>query len=156
MKDIDTIAVELKKLQSASVPIIFRPLHEAEGGWFWWGAKGPEPAKKLWDILYDRLTNKHKLNNLIWEWNSVATSWYPGNSKVDLVSADTYNQGDHGVSKPFLISGQESHAFLPIFSLNMRKDLQLIMLNSLYPPHTTVYSPSRTTPRSSPQQKSDL
>lgn len=98
MKDIDTIAVELKKLQSASVPVIFRPLHEAEGGWFWWGAKGPEQAKKLWDILYDRLTNKHKLNNMIWEWNSVASSWYPGNDKVDLVSADTYSQGDHGVS----------------------------------------------------------
>lgn len=106
MNDIDTIAVELKKLQSASVPVIFRPLHEAEGAWFWWGAKGPEPAKKLWDILYDRLTNKHKLNNLIWEWNSVAASWYPGNDKVDMVSADTYSQGDHGVSSLFTISRQ--------------------------------------------------
>ncbi|KAL1599919.1 hypothetical protein SLS60_007724 [Paraconiothyrium brasiliense] len=96
IKDIDTIAVELKKLQAAAVPIIFRPLHEAEGAWFWWGAKGPDPAKKLWNILYDRLTNYHKLNNLIWEWNSVAAAWYPGNDKVDLVSADTYNQGDHG------------------------------------------------------------
>jgi mannan endo-1,4-beta-mannosidase len=35
MKDIDTIAVQLKKLQDAGVPVLFRPLHEAEGGWFW-------------------------------------------------------------------------------------------------------------------------
>ena len=50
IKDIDTIAVQLKKLQSAGVPILFRALHEAEGGWFWWGAQGPEPAKKLYRI----------------------------------------------------------------------------------------------------------
>ncbi|KAH7110882.1 mannan endo-1,4-beta-mannosidase-like protein [Dendryphion nanum] len=96
IKDIDTIAVQLKKLQSAGVPVLFRPLHEAEGGWFWWGAKGPEPAKKLYRILYNRLTNHHKINNLIWVWNSVAPAWYPGNDVVDIVSADTYSQGDHG------------------------------------------------------------
>ncbi|KAF2464192.1 mannan endo-1,4-beta-mannosidase-like protein [Lindgomyces ingoldianus] len=96
LKDIDTIAVQLKKLQNASVPVIWRPLHEAEGGWFWWGAKGPEPAKKLWGIMYDRLTKRHGLNNLIWEWNSIKQSWYPGSETVDIVSADTYTQGDHG------------------------------------------------------------
>ena len=96
IKDIDTIAIELKKLEDAGVPVLFRPLHEAEGGWFWWGAKGPEPVKKLWRILYERLTNHHKINNLIWVWNSVAPAWYPGNDVVDIVSADTYSQGDHG------------------------------------------------------------
>jgi mannan endo-1,4-beta-mannosidase len=45
MHDIDTIAVQLKKLQDAGVPVLWRPLHEAEGGWFWWGAKGAEPCK---------------------------------------------------------------------------------------------------------------
>ncbi|PVI04682.1 glycoside hydrolase family 26 protein [Periconia macrospinosa] len=96
IKDIDTIAVQLKKLQDAGVPVLWRPLHEAEGGWFWWGAKGPEPTKKLWDILYERLTVHHELKNLLWVWNSVAADWYPGNDKVDIVSADTYAQGDHG------------------------------------------------------------
>ncbi|KAH7072465.1 mannan endo-1,4-beta-mannosidase-like protein [Paraphoma chrysanthemicola] len=96
IKDIDTIAVQLKKLSNAGTPILWRPLHEAEGGWFWWGAKGPEPCKKLYRLLYDRLTNYHKLNNLIWIWNSVNPSWYPGNDVVDIVSADTYAEGDHG------------------------------------------------------------
>jgi mannan endo-1,4-beta-mannosidase len=96
--DIDTIAVQLKKLQTAKVPVLFRPLHEAEGKWFWWGAQGPEPAKKLYRIVYDRLTTYHKINNLVWVWNSVAPTWYPGNDVVDIVSADTYAQGDHGAS----------------------------------------------------------
>lgn len=96
IKDIDTIAVQLKKLQAAGVPILFRPLHEAEGGWFWWGAQGPEPAKKLWGIVYDRLTNHHKVNNLIWIWNSVKPEWYPNPATIDIVSADIYAQGDHG------------------------------------------------------------
>lgn len=46
MKDIDTIAVQLKKLQDAGIPVLWRPLHEAEGGWFWWGAKGPEACRQ--------------------------------------------------------------------------------------------------------------
>lgn len=98
IKDIDTIAVQLKKLESAHVPVLFRPLHEAEGGWFWWGAKGPEPAKKLYRIVYERLTEYHKISNLVWVWNSVAKDWYPGDDVVDIVSADTYAEGDHGVS----------------------------------------------------------
>jgi mannan endo-1,4-beta-mannosidase len=98
VRDIDAIAVQLKRLQDAGVPVLFRPLHEAEGGWFWWGAKGPEPAKKLWGLLYDRLTNYHKINNLLWVWNSIAPEWYPGDEAVDILSADVYAQGN-GVSR---------------------------------------------------------
>lgn len=96
LADIDVIAGQLKRLNDAHVPVLFRPLHEAEGGWFWWGAKGPEPAKALYRILYDRLVNKHELNNLIWVWNSVQPEWYPGDDVVDIVSVDSYpTPGDH-------------------------------------------------------------
>jgi mannan endo-1,4-beta-mannosidase len=103
LNDIDTIAIQLKKLQKANIPILFRPLHEAEGGWFWWGAKGPEPAKKLYILLYDRLTNYHKINNLIWVWNSVSPEWYPGDKYVDIISYDSYpSAGDYlPVSIPY-------------------------------------------------------
>jgi mannan endo-1,4-beta-mannosidase len=97
IRDIDAIAVQLKRLQSAGVPVLFRPLHEAEGGWFWWGAKGAAPAKKLWALVYDRLTTYHKINNLIWVWNSLLPEWYPGDATVDILSADVYAQGN-GVS----------------------------------------------------------
>lgn len=96
LHDIDTIAAQLKKLQQANIPVLWRPLHEAEGKWFWWGAQGAAPAIKLWRILYDRLTHYHGLNNLLWVWNSVDPTWYPGSDVVDIVSADTYAQGDHG------------------------------------------------------------
>lgn len=90
LRDIDAIAVELKKLAKADRPILWRPLHEAEGGWFWWGAKGPEPLKILWRVLYNRLTNFHQIHNLIWVFNSVKPEWYPGDDVVDIVSVDAY------------------------------------------------------------------
>lgn len=96
IRDIDAIAVQLKRLQDHNIPVLWRPLHEAEGGWFWWGAKGPEPAKKLYRLMYQRLTDLHQLNNLIWVWNFVKEEWYPGDDMVDIVSIDVYNPaGDH-------------------------------------------------------------
>jgi len=90
IRDMDVIAEELKRLQEADVPVLWRPLHEAEGGWFWWGAKGPQPVIELWRLMYDRMTNHHGLNNLIWVWNSIAEDWYPGDAYVDIVSFDSY------------------------------------------------------------------
>ncbi|QFZ21642.1 glycosyl hydrolase [Saccharothrix syringae] len=97
IRDVDAIAVQLKRLADAKVPVLWRPLHEAEGGWFWWGAKGPGPAKQLYRLLHDRLVGHHGLHNLIWVWNSVAPEWYPGDDVVDVVSTDSYPPvGDHG------------------------------------------------------------
>lgn len=96
IRDIDVIAGQLKRLQDRNIPVLWRPLHEAEGGWFWWGAKGAEPCKALYRLMYDRMTNHHGLTNLLWVWNSVDPSWYPGNDVVDIVSADIYSTpGDH-------------------------------------------------------------
>ena len=84
LRDIDAIAVQLLRLQAANIPVLWRPLHEAEGGWFWWGAFGPENAKTLYRLVYKRLTETHKLRNLIWVWNSVSPAWYPGDDVVDI------------------------------------------------------------------------
>jgi mannan endo-1,4-beta-mannosidase len=93
LRDIDAIAVQLKRLQTAGVPVLWRPLHEAGGKWFWWGAKGPAPCLALYDIMYDRLTNFHALNNLVWVWSTPEADWYPGNSKVDIIGYDSYPGG---------------------------------------------------------------
>ena len=90
IRDIDAIAEELKKLENAGVPVLWRPLHEASGGWFWWGAKGPEAYIQLWNLVYDRLTNVHGLNNLIWVWNGQDKAWYPGDATVDIIGEDIY------------------------------------------------------------------
>jgi mannan endo-1,4-beta-mannosidase len=91
LRDIDVIAVELKKFDAAGVPIIWRPLHEADGGWFWWGAKGPDAFKQLWAIVYDRITNHHKLNNLIWMYTGTTKwDWYPPDNQFDSIGVDYY------------------------------------------------------------------
>jgi len=90
MADIDAIAKPLLELQEAGIPVLFRPLHEASGGWFWWGASGPEAYKKLYTLLYDKLTNEYGLNNLIWVWNGQNADWYPGDEYVDIVGEDIY------------------------------------------------------------------
>ena len=94
MQDIDNIAQELLKMQEAGVPILWRPLHEASGGWFWWGAEGAETYKQLYILLYETLTNDYGLNNLIWVWNGQDAAWYPGDEYVDIVGMDIY-AGEH-------------------------------------------------------------
>lgn len=89
IRDIDIVAAELKKLSDAKIPVLWRPLHEADGAWFWWGAKGPEPFKKLWILMHDRLTNKFGLHNLLWVFNAGADfGWYPGDNYVDIAVSD--------------------------------------------------------------------
>lgn len=90
IRDIDTIARQLKSLQDDNIPVLWRPLHEASGGWFWWGARGADAYIELYRFLFDRLVNYHKLNNLIWIWNGQDPDWYPGDDYVDVVSYDSY------------------------------------------------------------------
>ena len=90
LRDIDAIAAQLKRLANEDIPVLWRPLHEASGGWFWWGAYGAENYKTLWKLLYERLTNYHQLNNLIWVYNGQAADWYPGDEYVDIIAEDNY------------------------------------------------------------------
>ena len=107
------LAEQLQKLQDANVPVIFRPLHEAEGGggedgsWFWWGKSGSAVYKELWKLTYKTLTEDYNLHNIIWEWNSytfeTSTNWYPGDEYVDLVAYDKYNCTDWSTGNAVLV-----------------------------------------------------
>lgn len=88
--DLAVVAVQLQKLQAAGVPVLWRPLHEASGGWFWWGASGGEAFKRLWNHVYDQLVKAHGLHNLVWVWNGQNDAWYPGDDTVDAVGWDIY------------------------------------------------------------------
>ena len=102
-KDIDNIARQLLIMQEAGVPILWRPLHEASGGWFWWGAEGPETYIKLYQYLYHTLTEEYGLNNLIWVWNAQNADWYPGDKYCDISATDIYNRSyDYGTSPGLL------------------------------------------------------
>lgn len=94
LQDIDIVATYLKKLADKDIPVLWRPLHEASGGWFWWGYKGAKACKTLYHLLFQRLTEYHHLNNLIWVWttdeSNDALDWYPGDEYVDIVGRDYY------------------------------------------------------------------
>lgn len=95
--ELDKVAASLKSLRDAGVPVLWRPYHESNGDWFWWGKKNNFSA--LWNIMYDRFVNVHKLNNLLWVWSPNApNAWadpyaltYPGADKVDILAADIYD-----------------------------------------------------------------
>jgi hypothetical protein len=104
LQDLDTIAEQLKLLQAAQVPVLWRPLHEANGRWFWWGAAGPEACVKLWHLMFERFTTHHGLTNLIWVFSPGASidlaAWYPGDAYVDIIGQDHYPMdGNHGAAK---------------------------------------------------------
>jgi beta-mannanase len=83
----------LEKIRDANVPILWRPFHELNGNWFWWGKQGPEKFKKLWITMYDYMVHKRKLNNLIWVLcytGNPDAAWYPGKQYVDIAGGDTY------------------------------------------------------------------
>lgn len=96
-KDMNTIADYLLLLQAKNIPVIWRPLHEGAGGWFWWGAKGASAYKQLWIMMFETFKNKG-INNLIWVWTTEGNDheWYPGNAYVDIIGRDIYNKKDVG------------------------------------------------------------
>lgn len=97
--DLDNIATLLKDLENSDVTVLWRPLHEASGGWFWWGATGPDDYIWLWKTMYNRFTNFHCLDNLIWIWNAQDPEWYPGEEYCDIAALDVYGPAhDYGVS----------------------------------------------------------
>jgi mannan endo-1,4-beta-mannosidase len=90
INDMDVMAEILKPFCEKHIPILWRPFHEADGEWFWWGSRGPETARKLWLNMYERFVNVHKLNNLIWVWNSPMPEGYVGDKYCDIISRDIY------------------------------------------------------------------
>lgn len=101
MKDLAAVADQLAALRDAGIAVLWRPLHEASGKWFWWGYKGPVPFKKLWEIEFNYFVKERKLNNLIWVFTAGTPTdgiidWYPGDAMVDVIGMDIYpTKGDH-------------------------------------------------------------
>jgi mannan endo-1,4-beta-mannosidase len=96
---VDVIAGFLKQLQDAHVPVLWRPYHEMNGDWFWWGGRtGDYGTIALYRQIFDRLVNHHHLNNLIWVWSMDRPStperahakYFPGSQYVDVLALDVY------------------------------------------------------------------
>lgn len=123
IEDIDAISSYLKTLSEEGVPVLWRPLHEASGGWFWWGASGADAYKELWNILYDRMTNYHKLNNLIWVYNGQDPDWYVGDDKCDTIGDDPYYPDNS--RKKYLKDTANSTRFKKCFATSENKMIMM-------------------------------
>ena len=122
MDDLKTNADYLQKLADARVPVLWRPFHEIDGGWFWWTDKEqPENTAKLWRQMYDYLVNQRQLHNLIWVYSAGVHAggykqllkkekreetlegeiafrkrYYPGAGYVDIAGIDIYPGSGYG------------------------------------------------------------
>ena len=94
----DHAARALAELQDAGVVVLWRPFHEFDGGWFWWGKGTPEDFVRLWRMMYQRYTEHFRLNNLIWVLGysgEVRDGWYVGDEFCDVIGSDTYDGTEH-------------------------------------------------------------
>lgn len=94
MEQLDKLAAGLEQLQTAGVVAIWRPFHEMNGGWFWWGDKDQESFKRVWRHMFNYFTETKKLNNLLWAYGpnhgKNTAAFYPGDEYVDIIGLDAY------------------------------------------------------------------
>jgi mannan endo-1,4-beta-mannosidase len=120
-------AVFFKSLKDKSenpIPIIFRPFHEHNGSWFWWGKKhcSPEEYKKLYQQMVQYMTDKG-VHNLLYAYSpdcffteSDYFERYPGDGFVDILGLDVYHrkllQSNNGFVKNLdrMLTAIENHA----------------------------------------------
>ncbi|MFO8012232.1 MAG: glycosyl hydrolase [Phycisphaerae bacterium] len=119
MDDLKRTADYLQQLADARVPVLWRPLHEIDGGWFWWtDEEHPEHTAKLWRMLFDYLVKERKFHNLIWVYSAGLKTnvdrhaplaekiafrkrHYPGPEYVDIAGIDIYPNSYFGWSHDY-------------------------------------------------------
>ena len=88
--DLEKIAKLIRPFADNHIPILWRPFHESDGKWFWWGRKGPKVACELYKLVYHLFVDEYHLDNLLWVWNCRLEEGYPGDEYVDIISVDIY------------------------------------------------------------------
>ena len=103
---LDKIAFFMQSLEGTHgelIPVIFRPFHELNGSWFWWGKNHctPEELKKAYRFTVTYLRDEKKVHNLLYAFNTDRFSSeeeymerYPGDEWVDVLGFDIYQRGN--------------------------------------------------------------
>lgn len=91
------IADLLEKYAEKDIPVIWGPLHEMNGRWFWWGTGETGQFREVWQHMYRYFTETRGLNNLLWMFCpdakaslERAVGQYPGGGSVDMIAPDLY------------------------------------------------------------------
>lgn len=94
MRTLDSVAAGLTVLRDAGVVVLWRPLHEMNGDWFWWNGKDEASFIALWRQMFDYFTKAKGLDNLLWIYSpnmgAKAAAYYPGDGYVDMTGLDCY------------------------------------------------------------------
>lgn len=115
LKEVADFAKTLVGADGRLVPVIFRPFHEFDGDWFWWGKAHctADQYKQLYQFTVTYLRDSLGVRNFLYAWSpdknfNSETQYlerYPGDAYVDLVGMDNY--GDMGTSvAPSVASGK--------------------------------------------------
>lgn len=115
MDELRRTADVLEQLAVARVPVLWRPLHEIDGGWFWWtDVDQPENTAALWRMIFDYFVKERRLHNLIWVYSAglkpgnlkrstpldeeiaYRKRFYPGARYVDIAGIDIYPNSYYG------------------------------------------------------------
>jgi mannan endo-1,4-beta-mannosidase len=108
LADVNRIGALLADWKARGLVVLFRPYHEMNGNWFWWGQQDEYPA--LWDALYEELAVKRGLDNLIWVWSGDretpnAARYAPRAHAPDVAGIDVY---ENDVDSPKYAAGRAS------------------------------------------------
>ncbi len=111
---LDEVAVFMKSLKGPrgeAIPVIFRPLHEHNGSWFWWGKDfaTPEEYKRFYRFTVEYLRDKKKVHNLLYAYSpdkfystEEYLERYPGDEWVDVIGFDVYHRPEPGTKDTFV------------------------------------------------------
>jgi len=104
LKDIADLANSVRGKDGKLVPMIFRPYHEFDGDWFWWGKAHctTDEFKTLWRFTVSYLRDSLNVHNFIYAFSpdnrfiseQQYLERYPGDEWVDMLGVDNY--GDFG------------------------------------------------------------
>ena len=109
--------LDLKGKHGEYIPVIFRPFHELNGSWFWWGKNHctPEQLKQLYRFTKTYLQDIKNVHNLLYAFNTDRFSSsddylarYPGDEYVDVIGFDIYQKGDILANDKFIAEVDKS------------------------------------------------
>lgn len=94
IQELDLAADGLLELKQAGVVVLWRPFHEMNGGWFWWGAQDFDTFIQVWRHMFNYFSETKGLDNLLWVYGpnhgQNTAKYYAGDKYVDIVGLDAY------------------------------------------------------------------
>ncbi|MCC9137600.1 glycoside hydrolase family 26 protein [Pontibacter silvestris] len=109
--DVATFLKSLKGPDGEVIPVVFRPLHEHTGSWFWWGKdySTPEEYIKMWRFTVDYLRQEEGVDNILIAYSTDRFNSredylerYPGDKYVDIIGFDIYHRPQPGEEDNFV------------------------------------------------------